>query len=123
MARRKNRQYAYPVPRSSIETFKEQVMRNEGYAVQPGQQEDVKYEVARTLGVPLRPGDNGNLRTEEAGKVGGQIGGAMVKEMIRMAQAQLVAQSQQNRVQPPPSSPNPMQQTASYTGQFDPYRR
>jgi Small, acid-soluble spore proteins, alpha/beta type. len=39
--------------------------------------------------VPLKRGDNGKLTTEEAGQVGGKIGGAMVREMIRLAQEQL----------------------------------
>lgn len=95
MSRRRNRTYAYPVPQSSIEAFKAQVMKNAGYQVNPSQPEQVKYEVARTLGVPLREGDNGHLRTEEAGKIGGQIGGAMVKEMIRIAQERLASQAAQ----------------------------
>lgn len=90
MARRRNsRSYAYPVSPGSIDAFKAQVMRNEGYAVDPGRPNNVKYEVARSLGVPLQPGDNGQLRTEEAGRVGGQIGGAMVREMVRLAQQRL----------------------------------
>lgn len=89
MPRRRSRQYAYPVSPASIDSFKAQVMRNEGYAVDPRQPDNVKYEVARTLGVPLRTGDNGHLRTEDAGRIGGQIGGAMVKEMIRLAQQRL----------------------------------
>jgi small acid-soluble spore protein D (minor alpha/beta-type SASP) len=95
MARRRNRTYAYPVPHSSIESFKAEVMKNQGYQVNPDQPELVKYEVARTLGVPLRQGDNGHLKTEEAGRIGGQIGGAMVKEMVRMAQERLASQPQQ----------------------------
>lgn len=93
MARRRSRQYAFPVPPSAIDSFKAQVMKNEGYAVNPEQPNNVKYEVARTLGVPLQQGDNGHLRTEEAGRVGGQIGGAMVKEMIRIAQQRLASQT------------------------------
>lgn len=93
MARRKNRQYAYPVSPSNIQSFKAQVMKKEGYMVDSTQPENVKFEVARSLGVPLRQGDNGHLKTEEAGRIGGQIGGAMVREMVRMAQAQLASQS------------------------------
>lgn len=93
MSRRSRRNYAYPVPSASIESFKAHVMKQEGYNVNPGQPaEDVKYEVARSLGVPLRQGDNGHLKTEEAGRIGGQIGGAMVREMIRMAQEKLAGQ-------------------------------
>lgn len=76
--------------------FKAEVMRRQGYAVDPSRPDDVKYEVARELGVPLTPGgDNGNLTTEAAGHVGGQIGGTMVREMIKLAQQQLVDQQRQ----------------------------
>ncbi|ANY73687.1 MAG TPA: small acid-soluble spore protein [Paenibacillus lactis] len=70
-----------------MQQFMNDVMRNEGYQVNP--QQEVKYEVAKTLGVPLKPEGNGNLTTEQAGKVGGAIGGSMVREMIRMAQESL----------------------------------
>lgn len=72
-----------------MQRFKAEVMRREGYAVDPNRPDDVKFEVARELGVPLRPGENGNLTTESVGQVGGKIGGTMVREMIRLAQQQL----------------------------------
>ncbi|TVY00296.1 alpha/beta-type small acid-soluble spore protein [Paenibacillus cremeus] len=88
MARR--RRPMVPGAGHALDQFKAEVMRKEGYAVNPNQPDSVKYEVARTLGVPLQaPGNNGQLTTEQAGKVGGQIGGSMVREMIRMAQEKL----------------------------------
>ncbi|MGG3280413.1 alpha/beta-type small acid-soluble spore protein [Paenibacillus solani] len=84
MARR-SRRHRSP----EMQQFMTKVMRNEGYQVDPQRQEDLKYEVARTLGVPLKPGDNSDLTTEQAGKVGGAIGGSMVREMVRMAQESL----------------------------------
>ncbi|KOP69052.1 alpha/beta hydrolase [Bacillus sp. FJAT-18019] len=72
-----------------MQQFMTNVMRNEGYQVDPQRQQDLKYEVARTLGVPLKPGDNSDLTTGQAGKVGGAIGGSMVREMVRMAQESL----------------------------------
>lgn len=93
MARRRNRSYVYPVSQASIDQFKAYVMNKNGYSVNKNEPETVKYEVARVLGVPLRQGDNGQLQTREAGRVGGQIGGAMVKEMVRIAQEQLASQS------------------------------
>lgn len=49
--------------------------------------DDVKYEVASEQGVDLkRNGSNGNLTSKQAGKIGGSIGGNMVKEMIEIAQ-------------------------------------
>lgn len=72
-----------------MQQFKADVMRQEGYRVDPAHPDDVKYEVASSLGVPLQEGGNGELKTESAGRVGGAIGGAMVREMIRLAQEKL----------------------------------
>ncbi|MFD0621278.1 MULTISPECIES: alpha/beta-type small acid-soluble spore protein [Paenibacillus] len=88
MSRR--RKYAVPGVERGMQQFKAEVMRREGYNVNPDRPDDVKYEVAKELGVPLEPGDNGDLSTGSAGKVGGRIGGSMVREMIRLAQQELV---------------------------------
>lgn len=45
---------------------------------------EAKYEVAEELNVPLQKGYNGQLRAHDAGRVGGQLGGRMVKELVRM---------------------------------------
>ncbi|CAM3852625.1 small, acid-soluble spore protein, alpha/beta type [Mesobacillus zeae] len=45
-----------------------------------------KFEAAEEAGVPLKNGYNGQLTSEQAGKVGGRLGGGMVREMVRMAQ-------------------------------------
>lgn len=47
--------------------------------------DQAKYEVAEELDVPLQHGYNGQLSAHDAGRVGGQLGGKMVKEMVRMA--------------------------------------
>ncbi|GGB43549.1 small, acid-soluble spore protein, alpha/beta type [Virgibacillus dakarensis] len=72
-----------------LEQFKGQVMKAKGYKVNSHNPNDVKYEVANEQGVPLKKGYNGKLTSEQAGKVGGPIGGNMVKEMVRMAQEQM----------------------------------
>ena len=89
MARRRRRNYVVPGAEQGMQTFKAEVMKREGYAVNPARPDDVKYEVAKELGVPLKPGDNGELTTESAGHIGGKIGGSMVREMIRLAQDKL----------------------------------
>jgi small acid-soluble spore protein D (minor alpha/beta-type SASP) len=89
MSRRRNRPVV-PGAERSLDRFKAQVMREKGYHVQENQPNQVKYEVAKELGVPLTTGYNGNLTSEQAGKVGGEIGGSMVKEMIKMAQQALI---------------------------------
>ena len=51
--------------------------------------EGVAFEVAKELGISLKDGHNGQLTSAEAGKVGGKIGGSMVKELVKMAQENL----------------------------------
>ncbi|HIW34111.1 MAG TPA: alpha/beta-type small acid-soluble spore protein [Candidatus Paenibacillus intestinavium] len=88
MARRK-RSYVVPGVEQEMQAFKAEVMKREGYAVDPNKVDNVKYEVAAELGVPLHPGENGHLTTESVGHVGGKIGGSMVREMIRLAQEKI----------------------------------
>jgi small acid-soluble spore protein D (minor alpha/beta-type SASP) len=88
MARR--RKYVVPGAEQGMAAFKAEVMKREGYQVDPSRPDNVKFEVAKELGVPLKPHGNGNLSTEEAGHIGGRIGGSMMKELIRLAQDSLV---------------------------------
>ncbi len=83
-----------PGVEQAVQDFKAEVMKNEGYAVDPNRPDDVKFEVAKELGIPLQHGANGQLTTEEAGQIGGKIGGSMVREMIRLAEQQLAKQRQ-----------------------------
>lgn len=78
-----------PESRASLDQFKAKVMENEGYQVDKENPDKVKYEVAKEIGVPLKEGYNGRLTSMEAGKVGGKIGGNMVKELVRMAQERM----------------------------------
>jgi hypothetical protein len=76
-----------PEARNALNGFKAKVMADKGYHA--NNPDDIKFEVAKEQGIPLKKGYNGHLTSEQAGKVGGPIGGNMVKEMIRMAQEQL----------------------------------
>jgi len=50
--------------------------------------------VAASVGVPYdQNGDNGNLTTRQAGKIGGQIGGSMVKRLIAIAEEELAREN------------------------------
>ncbi|RFU60368.1 alpha/beta-type small acid-soluble spore protein [Bacillus sp. V59.32b] len=51
--------------------------------------EDAKFEAAEEVGVPLNKGYNGQLTPRQAGKVGGRLGGGMVRELVKMAQENL----------------------------------
>lgn len=79
-----------PSARDELDKLKVRIMREQGYKVNTNNPYDVKYEVADELNIPLKKGYNGKLTAEQAGKVGGPIGGSMVKEMIRMAQEQMI---------------------------------
>ncbi|WP_071458739.1 alpha/beta-type small acid-soluble spore protein [Bacillus massilinigeriensis] len=50
---------------------------------------NAKFEAAKEAGIPLKQGYNGQLTSEQAGKIGGRIGGGMVREMIKMAQEKM----------------------------------
>ncbi|GIQ67722.1 small acid-soluble spore protein [Xylanibacillus composti] len=92
MARR--RRAIMPQAEEGLRQFKGEVMRQYGYVVHPERPDAVKFEVARSLGVPMQRGYNGHLTSEDAGRVGGKIGGAMVREMIRQAQSELARKHQ-----------------------------
>jgi small acid-soluble spore protein D (minor alpha/beta-type SASP) len=97
MARRNNRnRLVVPNARAGMTAFQAEVLQKVGYTVDPSRPEMAKYEVAQSIGVPLTPGYNGKLQTEQAGKVGGAIGGLMVRELVRMAQQQLSQQGDQS---------------------------
>jgi hypothetical protein len=57
-----------------------------GPALPREQLDRFKFEIAEDLGIPLTKGYNGDMTTREAGRIGGRIGGNMVKVMIRMAE-------------------------------------
>ncbi|MBN6206721.1 alpha/beta-type small acid-soluble spore protein [Ralstonia pickettii] len=64
-------------------------MKENGYNVDISHPDNVKYEVAEEQGIPLDEGDNGQLTSRQAGKIGGPIGGNMVREMINIAKEQM----------------------------------
>ena len=78
-----------PEARKQLDQLKADVMKAKGYTVDVNQPDSVKYEVAKELGIPLSENHNGKLTSKQAGKIGGPIGGSMVKEMVRLAQEQM----------------------------------
>lgn len=72
----------------SRQQFKKQVIsRWTGKHIQ--HPDDVSMEVAKQLEIPFHSTGNREIRAKDAGKIGGVIGGNMVKEMVRMAQKEL----------------------------------
>ena len=62
---------------------------NQPYALPAGVLNQMKFEVAQELGISLKPGYNGEMTARDAGRIGGKIGGNMVKVMIRYAEQAL----------------------------------
>lgn len=98
MARRKNRSALVPESRSALDQFKKDVLVKDGLISKDTPVKDINIEVAKEVGVPLTNVYNGNISTKDAGKVGGQIGGRMVKELVRMAQEELAKKGQGNKI-------------------------
>lgn len=79
-----------PAAREGLNKLKADVMKEQGYDVHKDNPDQVKFEVAEELGIHLSKEYNGHITAENAGKIGGSIGGNMVKEMVRMAQQKMV---------------------------------
>ena len=71
-----------PEARNGLDALKARVVQSES-------PEDAKFEAAEEVGVPLKKGYNGQLTSEQAGRVGGRLGGSMVRELVKMAQENL----------------------------------
>lgn len=89
----RNRRPLVPEAKEALDLFKAKVMADAGYPADQQHPDQVKHAVANRVGVPLTKGYNGNITAEQAGKVGGQIGGRMVREMIRLAEQQMAKKS------------------------------
>ncbi|HET7628637.1 MAG TPA: alpha/beta-type small acid-soluble spore protein [Bacillales bacterium] len=83
------RRILVPEARDEMDKLKQQVMADQGYPVDPNEPKNTKYAVARQEGVPLKKGYNGDLKAKEAGQVGGNIGGNMVRDLIKRAENSL----------------------------------
>ena len=79
MAKRNRNKLLVPESRQELDQLKAKLIGT-------NKPEDAALEVAKELGIPLKDGYNGQLTSAEAGKVGGKIGGSMVKELVKMAQ-------------------------------------
>lgn len=66
-----------PHARSGLDSLKAQVANVDN----PDQ---AKYEIAQEMDIPLQHGYNGQLPSQAAGRIGGRLGGSMVKELVRM---------------------------------------
>ena len=90
----RNNKILVPEVREELDLLRTRVMKAQGYNMNKDDFGNLKYEIANEIGIPLTKDDNGNLTAKQAGKIGGPIGGPiggnMVKELIRMAQEQMI---------------------------------
>ncbi|HET7578039.1 MAG TPA: alpha/beta-type small acid-soluble spore protein [Bacillales bacterium] len=85
----RNNKILVPEAREELNNLKAQVLAKQGYPVDKANPEQAKYEVAEDHNIPLKKGYNGDIKAKQAGEIGGNIGGQMVREMIQMAEQSL----------------------------------
>lgn len=86
---RKRRRLLVEGSRAGIDRLQTDVM-NRALGTSFTNKEDIKVELAKQFDIPYQPqGSNANLRAEEAGKIGGAMGGNLVKELVRMSMKSL----------------------------------
>ncbi|MBP3041540.1 alpha/beta-type small acid-soluble spore protein [Bacillaceae bacterium Marseille-Q3522] len=71
-----------PEARAGVDKLKASIVNTED-------PQKAKYEAAKEVGVPLDEGYNGRLQARDAGKIGGHLGGQMVREMVKIAEEQM----------------------------------
>ncbi|MFG6120692.1 small, acid-soluble spore protein, alpha/beta type [Thalassobacillus sp. B23F22_16] len=79
-----------PEAREGLDQLKEKLV-NERYGTSD------KYEMAEEQGIPLSEGYNGEIKAKDAGRMGGAIGGSMVRELVKMAEQQLGQNKEQHK--------------------------
>ncbi|CAM3729855.1 small, acid-soluble spore protein, alpha/beta type [Alicyclobacillus pomorum] len=92
MARRRKRRLLVPEAGDALERLKQSVVveKLNGTATVPrGEVDNPAREAAKSIGIPYKTGDNGDMKAREAGAIGGQIGGSMVKRLIQLAKQEL----------------------------------
>jgi hypothetical protein len=88
----RKRRILVPEARPALDRLKRELMEEEGLISRVADRREdgaLEEEVAHHIGVPLGQGDNGELTTRQAGKVGGAMGGPMVRKLVEIAQQQL----------------------------------
>ncbi|MGM7680542.1 small, acid-soluble spore protein, alpha/beta type [Cytobacillus sp. Hm23] len=81
---RSQKKLLVPEAREAVTHFKLKVMEQQGYRTLTNDANSLKYEIAKDKNIPLSHGYNGHITPTDAGKIGGQIGGTMVKELVKM---------------------------------------
>ncbi|MBX6394158.1 MAG: alpha/beta-type small acid-soluble spore protein [Alicyclobacillaceae bacterium] len=87
----RRRRILVPEARPALDRLKRELMEEEGLVSRAASRGDgpLEKEVARRIGIPSGRVDGGEWTTRQAGKVGGAMGGPMVRKLVEMAQQQL----------------------------------
>ena len=85
MAKRRKRKILVPESQEQLDLLKARIAHTD-------HPDRAKYEVAKDLGIPLNEGYNGRLASADAGKIGGKLGGSMVKELTKLAKENIFRQ-------------------------------
>lgn len=91
MARRKR--ILVPGAKDALDELKRQVIQDQSHSTDPVQRTRSESPgmkaMAEAKGIPYSDSDNGELTTRQAGKLGGSVGGPMVKRLILLAEQNL----------------------------------
>lgn len=93
MSKRRKRNLLVPEAREALEQMKQLIVASTSEKT-PGRAPDNASDnpaktMAKSIGVPYREADNGDMKARDAGKIGGNMGGPMVKRLISMAKQEL----------------------------------
>ncbi len=84
MSRRRKRNPIVPAARAGLDQLLTK-LTSEELGREFSTKEEAKMELAKELGVPLKASNNQELKADDAGKVGGAMGGRLVKELVEMS--------------------------------------
>jgi hypothetical protein len=84
MSRNRKRKPLVPQAREKLDQLQTKLLSDE-LGQEFHSKDEAKLELAKELGVPLKAGSNASLTAGDAGKVGGAMGGRLVKELVAMS--------------------------------------
>ncbi|SFI95757.1 small, acid-soluble spore protein, alpha/beta type [Thermoflavimicrobium dichotomicum] len=84
MARRKKRQPLVPEARQELDQLQVKLI-NQALGTQAKNPEEMKMEMAKQLGILYNQQGNEDMKAKDAGKIGGAIGGQLVKKLVQMS--------------------------------------
>ncbi|RAL25591.1 alpha/beta hydrolase [Thermoflavimicrobium daqui] len=84
LPRRRKRRLLVPEAEPKMEKLQMKLL-NESMGIHASNREEMKVEVAKQLGIPYNQQGNKEMKAKDAGKMGGAMGGQLVKELVQMS--------------------------------------